>query len=82
VWLLSWSFLLWLLGGLNPSQIHERLKQDVSFKNRFFEFFENIIHHHMPDIDIKVEANFEPRTQRPPLPPNPSFHPALDELTE
>ena len=75
-------FLIWLLGGLNPSQIHEHLKHDVAFKNHLFDFFENTIHHHLPDIDIKVESDFEPRIQRPPLPPDPSFHPALDELAE
>jgi hypothetical protein len=41
-------FLLWLMGGLNPSQLHERLAVDNDFKHRFFEFFEDIIHHHLP----------------------------------
>jgi Helitron helicase-like domain at N-terminus len=32
-------FLLWLMGGLNPSQLHEHLVTDEDFKHRFFDFF-------------------------------------------
>src|ERR1700692_3229728 len=73
-------FLLWLEGGLNPSQLHERVAIDNDFKGRFFEFFEAIIHHHLPhDNDINVESNYEPRIERPPCPPKNSQL-ILDEL--
>ena len=31
-------FLIWLLGGLNPNDVHRRLQEDCDFKNRFFCF--------------------------------------------
>jgi ATP-dependent exoDNAse (exonuclease V) alpha subunit len=62
-------FVMWLVGGLNPSELHERMKQDDAFQQKFFDFFEGIIHHHLPDIDVQLDKSFEPRTQRPPCPP-------------
>ena len=35
--------LMWLLGGLNPKELHEQFKNDTSFKDSFFEYFEDII---------------------------------------
>jgi hypothetical protein len=32
-------FLIWLLGGLNPNDIHRRLKEDSDFQHRFFCIF-------------------------------------------
>ena len=65
-------FLIWLLGGLNPNDIHERLKEDHEFEKRFFSFFEDIIQHELPDVDIDIDSTFEPRVQRPPSPPSSS----------
>ena len=59
-------FLLWLLGGLNPSDIHEKLKIDDSFKERLFAYYEDIIHHHLPDVDIVMDTHYEPRVECPP----------------
>jgi len=73
-------FLLWLRGGLNPSQLHERFADDEGFKHRFFEFFEDIIHHHLPQNDgINIDPAYEPRIERPPHPPDPN-EAVLDEL--
>jgi hypothetical protein len=36
-------------GGSNPSDIHRRL-HDVAYQKKFFAFFEDIIHHHLPDV--------------------------------
>ena len=73
-------FLLWLMGGLNPSQLHERLATDEDFKHRFFDFFEDIIHHHLPQDDgINIDSLYEPRIERPPRPPHPT-QATLDEL--
>lgn len=62
-------FLLWLQGGSNPSKIHQQLHNEA-FQNRFFAFFDDIIHHHLPDIEIPVDSKFEPRVERPPQPPS------------
>ena len=78
--MLHGHFLLWLLGGLNPSQVHQKMRDDPSFQERFFAFFEDIIHHHFPDIDVEVDKSFEPRTERPPKPPQFDTH--LDTLNE
>ena len=75
-------FLIWLLGGLNPNQIHQRLKNDLEFKNRFFKFFEDIIQHHLPDVDIAVDTAYEPRVERPPSPPTVSPNISARELYE
>ena len=63
-------FLIWMLGGLNPNEIHRLLKEDSEFKHRFFSYFEDIIQHHLPDLDIVIDATYEPRVERPPLPPS------------
>jgi hypothetical protein len=78
--MLHGHFLLWLLGGLNPSQVHQKMHDDPDFERRFFAFFEDVIHHHLPDIDMDVNKSFEPRTERPPRPPNVDAH--LDMLNE
>jgi hypothetical protein len=53
--------------------LHEKLAVDNDFKGRFFEFFEDIIHHHLPhDNDINIDLNYEPRIERPPCPPKTS----------
>jgi len=62
-------FLIWLEGGLNPSDLHERLRHDADFQERFFAYFEDVIHHHVPEIEEEVDPTFEPRVQRPPAPP-------------
>lgn len=71
-------FLLWLRFGLNPSAVHDRMKHDDGYKVRFFEYFDSIIHHHLPDIELpdsetKVNAEFEPRSERPFKPPPENF---------
>jgi len=72
-------FLLWLLGGLNPTELHRQLKEDSGFKKHFFDFFEDTIHHHLPEIEGNVDPAFEPRVERPILPPT-SKNPAIEGL--
>ena len=62
-------FLIWLQGGANPSEIHRRLL-DANFQKRFFAFFDDIIHHHLPDVEVVVDSKFEPRVERPPKLPS------------
>ncbi len=62
-------FVIWLLGGLNPSDLHDKLRNDSKYESQFFNFFEHIIHHHLPNIDIQIDKDYEPRIQRPPVPP-------------
>ena len=68
------------LRGLNPSQVHQKMRDDPSCQERFFAFFEDVIHHHFPDIDVEVDKSFEPRTERPPKPPQFDTH--LNTLNE
>jgi Helitron helicase-like domain at N-terminus len=59
-------FVMWLDGRLNPAQLHEKVANDTDFERRFFAFFDQIIHHHLPDVEFSVDPGFEPRTQRLP----------------
>jgi hypothetical protein len=68
--ILHGHFLLWLLGGLNPAEVHRRMHDD-DFQERFFAYFEDVIHHHLPEIEMDVDKSFEPRVERPPKPPPP-----------
>ncbi|KAG1734452.1 uncharacterized protein EDB91DRAFT_1250974 [Suillus paluster] len=63
-------FLIWLEGGMNPSELHMRLRTDSDFQDQFFRFFKAAIHHHLPDVEDSVDEHFEPRIQRPPMPPS------------
>lgn len=72
-------FLLWLNGGLNPTEVHKRLL-DVEYQKQFFSFFDAIIWHHLPDIEMKVDKSFEPRIERPPCPPK--YNAPLDVIDE
>ncbi len=45
-------FLLWLKGGLNPSEVHKRLSESTEYQSKFFEFFDSIIHTQLPEIDM------------------------------
>ena len=46
------------------------MRDDDDFQKRFFAFFEDLIHHHLPEIDaVEVDKSFEPRIERPPHPP-------------
>ncbi|KAI6025289.1 hypothetical protein PISMIDRAFT_677141, partial [Pisolithus microcarpus 441] len=54
---------------------NEVLYMGISFsglKSRFFAFLDQIIHHHLPDIEITIDPKFEPRVERPPKPPSPA----------
>jgi len=75
-------FLLWLLGGLNPADLHAKLTNNVEYQKQFFDFFESIIQHHLPDIEVNIPNDYEPRVERPPIPPSNSEHPTLDVVKE
>ena len=62
-------FLIWLIGASNPDDIHHRLRDEPGFERRFFDYFEDIIWHHLPDIEMEVDKKYEPRVERPPVPP-------------
>jgi hypothetical protein len=59
-------FVIWLLGGLNPREVHRKLDTDPAFSKRFFEFWEAVIKHDAPHEDLHVPDDFDPRPQRPP----------------
>lgn len=62
-------FLIWLLGRSNPNEIHHQLREEPGFERRFFDYFEDIIQHHLPDVEIPTDKHYEPRVERPPVPP-------------
>jgi hypothetical protein len=80
-------FLIWLIGGINPSDLHACLTDNIQYQKKFFDYFDSIIHHHLPDIEVDVPSNYEPRVERPPIPPSPtvlfqSDKSAIDILNE
>lgn len=72
-------FLIWLTGAPNPSELHKQLLDPI-FQERFFKFFDSTIFHELPDIEFHSDKLFEPRVQRPPIPPNVGA--TLDDLCE
>ncbi|KAA1471060.1 hypothetical protein DENSPDRAFT_743927, partial [Dentipellis sp. KUC8613] len=66
-------FLIWLEGGMNPSDVHKRMKEDDSFKRRYFRFYESVSMHHLPDAKPPNfdATRYEPRVELPPVPPVP-----------
>ena len=66
-------FLIWLDGGLNPTEVHEKMRNDINWKQQFFEYFEDIIKHELPETCDDIEPGYEPRAQRPPNPDSPDF---------
>lgn len=66
-------FLIWLDGGLNPSDVHERMKKEPEWQKQFFDFFEDIIKHHLPETDDEPTPNRELRAERPPHPDHADF---------
>lgn len=59
-------FVLWLEGGLNPSDLHKHLVTDPDFERQFFAFFDQVIHHDLLDVDFPINEQFKPCTQHPP----------------
>ncbi len=57
-------YLIILLGGLNPSDVHHRLDDTEEFQNRFFAFYEDIIHHDLPE-DVYFNPKGKLKTERP-----------------
>lgn len=63
----------WLVGGLNPRRLHEKLQNSSEFQARFFGFFEQLIQHHLPDVEYELPKQLEPEIQRPPEPGCPDW---------
>jgi hypothetical protein len=79
-------FLIWLVGGLNPTDLHARLADNTRYQKQFFDYFESIIYHHLPEIEVDLPPTYEPRVERPPVAPSPSAtqseNPAIEILKE
>ena len=78
-------FLIWLLEGLYPADLHLHLCDNNEYQKCFFDFFESIIHHDLPDIEVKIPPDYDPHVEHPPVPPpayDASKHEALEILNE
>jgi hypothetical protein len=47
---------------------------DTKFQTQFFRFFEDVIHHHLPNVEDSIDSTFEPQVQRPPRPLNSTLY--------
>ncbi|KAF5333957.1 hypothetical protein D9758_017594 [Tetrapyrgos nigripes] len=63
-------FEIWLVGGMNPSDIHTKMRNNPDFERRFCNFFDRLIWHHLPNIEYYDDKNVEPRAERSPVPPS------------
>ncbi|KAJ3516563.1 hypothetical protein NMY22_g14178 [Coprinellus aureogranulatus] len=48
--------LIWLRGGINPTELHTRMKASEAYQKQFFQFFESIIYHHLPDVELEIDC--------------------------
>lgn len=62
--------LIFLKGGLNPLELHERLDRKDDFTTRFFSYIDGIIEHHLPSDDIHFDARGNPKAECPPQIPS------------
>ncbi|KAE8230711.1 hypothetical protein CF326_g4281 [Tilletia indica] len=62
--------LLWLDGGLNPSDLRALMRDDTEFRARYLAFYDDLIKHEIPIApDTPSQRSTEdPRRQRPPDP--------------
>ena len=58
-------FSIWLLGGLNPTEIRSKLAKHDEFEACFFAYSEAVSWYHFPDIDYIHDTHFESCIQRP-----------------
>jgi len=56
-------FLIWLDGGLNPSDVHQKMKESSEWTEKYFTYWEDVIYHHVPEAEGDVPKDFEPWTQ-------------------
>jgi hypothetical protein len=50
-----------------------RQKTSETWTKQFFDFFEDIIKHELPNTGDVVDPGFEPRCEHPPNPDDPDF---------
>ena len=55
-------FLIWLDGGLNPSDVHQKMKESSEWTEKYFTYWEDVIYHHVPEAEGDVPKDFEPQT--------------------
>ncbi|KAE8190825.1 hypothetical protein CF336_g5133 [Tilletia laevis] len=69
--------LIWLEGGLNPSNLRARMQTDEEFQTRYLQFFDELLHHGYPSTDVRQEGpqstGRKPRQELPPRPSDPDF---------
>lgn len=62
-------FIIWLVGGCNPSELHRRLHRNPQYVHQVLTAIGHITKHHLPVVDIPL-ADHDPRTENPPEPPD------------
>jgi hypothetical protein len=59
-------FLLWLLNGLNPTQVHEKINSDMGFFDKLAKFFDSIIATGIPKSSASSNNQNDPHTSQMP----------------
>ncbi|KAF5365147.1 hypothetical protein D9757_011773 [Collybiopsis confluens] len=62
-------YLIFLRGGLNPSETHRKMRADESYQLQFMTFFEDLIRYDLPNSNQVLDQSYEPRVEMPPDPP-------------
>ncbi|KAE8248570.1 hypothetical protein A4X13_0g5554, partial [Tilletia indica] len=64
--------LIWLEGGMNPSALRARMQTDEEFRQRYLQFFDDLLTHGYPSTDGTQQepssTKRKPRQERPPFP--------------
>ncbi|KAE8207176.1 hypothetical protein CF327_g7403 [Tilletia walkeri] len=79
--------LLLLDGGLNPRALRQKMQADPEFNLCYLDFFDDLIHHHLPDAQTNpTEAPSTttgktrvPREERAPDPANPNYREVFEQ---
>ncbi|KAE8193416.1 hypothetical protein CF335_g5594 [Tilletia laevis] len=64
--------LIWLEGGLNPSDLRQRMRDQVEFRERYLAFMYDIISHELPNPSQFCSDDHKHRHPRQELCPDPS----------
>ncbi|KAE8240235.1 hypothetical protein A4X06_0g7852 [Tilletia controversa] len=70
--------LIWLEGGMNPSDLRSKMRSDAEFRQRYLDFLDDLLSHGYPQSGTDDQASPAPtkripRQERPPIPTNEDY---------